>query len=187
MPLQTELASLASTIGVDVGKLLTIAYPLGGQFLLDPNEINGWGGTGPIDNTNSQDLGNVGVANFNRLAGGFCFPFDVQVKRLYVHHRNNNANAQAWGWVIGHSVKTPPGNGITTTYVLDEVADNAGVGPRDYGNNQNQLTDIDLSAAANNNVPSGSILTLAVAAPTAVGTNYYVQIASGYIELERVL
>jgi len=162
-----------------------IIYPVSGQWLLDPNEQNGWGVIGPGDNTNSQDLGNVG-AEINRLAGGISFPFDVRIDRFMAWHQNSNNSAQAWGWVVTRQQKTPASNARTNTVVLDEVADNAGVGPRDYLNTQNQQTDIDLSELPNNILPAGDVLNLSVAAPTAVTTNYYVRMMSGYLELTRV-
>ena len=121
-------------------------WPLGGQFLLDPNEINGWGIQGPIDHSNTQDLGNVGAANLSRLSGGLCFPFAVRIEHFFAWHSNSAANAQAWGWVLAKQQKTAGSNTVTTTYILDEVADNGGTGPRNYGNNQNQQTDISPSA-----------------------------------------
>lgn len=167
-----------------------IIFPLSGQFLLDPNEINGWGAVGPYDNSNNQDLGNSQVTNFNRLAGGLCFPFDVTIDRLYAFHRNNNGSAQAWGWVLASMTKTPGSNTVATNIILNEVTENAGVGPRDYQNNQNQLTDIDLDSlglsVAQRTLTAGDVLVLAVDAPTAVTTNYWVQIQSGYIQLSRV-
>ena len=46
--------------GVPISQNRDIIFPLSGQWLLDPNEMNGWGVLGPYDNSNTQDLGNVG-------------------------------------------------------------------------------------------------------------------------------
>ena len=175
---------------IDVAQLSAtsdqIIFPLNGQFLLDPGETNGWGSVGPFDNSNTQDLGNHDAATISRLSGGIVFPFDVNLVRLVAWHRNSNASAQAWGWVISDLQKTAGSNTQTTSYVLHETQANGNVGPRDYSNNQNQQTDIDLSGiAAGQGIPAGNVINLAVAAPTAATTNYYVQVMAGYIELER--
>jgi len=183
MPRDLRIIAFAQRVAAQFNAIPNIHFPLGGQFLLDPNEYNGWGILGPYDNTNSQDLGNVGAVP-NRLAGGLVYPFDVKVKRLYAWHYNNNADAQAWGWKLLRQVKTPNSNTVSSVNIMAEVADNGGVGPRDYGNTRNQITDIDLSASAT--VPAGEIIVLGVEAPTAVTTNRYVRVMSGYLELERV-
>ncbi len=178
---------IKSADGATIERTLSpeIWWPLGGQFLLDPNEINGWGVVGPLDDSNTQDLGNVGAAPA-RTAGGIVFPFDVHLRRFLSWHRVNNAAAEAWGWVLFHQQKTAASNAVTSNYILDEVADNGGTGPRDYGNNQNQFSDIDLSGvAAAQDIPAGNVITLGVAAPTANTTNYFVQIQAGYLLLER--
>ena len=163
-----------------------ILFPAGGQYLLDPGETNGWGAVGPYDDSNSQDLGNHDAAALSRIAGGISFPFDVNLVRFVAWHRNNNGAAEAWGWVISHLVKTAASNTQTTSYVLHETQANANVGPRDYNNNQNQMTDIDLSGiAAGQGISAGDVINLAVAAPTANTTNYQVQVQAGYLELER--
>ena len=157
----------------------TIIVPLGGQFLLDPNEINGWGITGPTDDSNTVDLGNSNVTNLSRFAGGYCWPFAVRLKRMFAWHYNSNTNAQAWGWVVSRQAKTAGNNTVVTTNILHEV--NAG-NLRNYGNNLNQNTDI----AFNDVIPANEVLNLAVGSPTAVTTNRYVRILAGYFELERV-
>lgn len=162
-----------------------IVYQFSSQFLLDPGEYNSWGLQGVSDNINSQDLGNVGTANLNRNAGGLSFPFDVRLKRFTAHHRVSNGLAEPWGWFIARVLKTPPGNGISTTWMLDESFDRGpGTNLRDYGNNQNQYSD--LTTFDNDVIPAGEILVVGVGAPTAIGTDYYVQVSSGYLEFERV-
>ena len=164
-------------------------WPLGGQFRLDTvaNEINGWGSVGPVDDSNTQQIGAVGDVTLSRNAGGLVFPFDVHLRRFYTWHRNNNGDAQPWGWVIHRMVKNAGSNTVSSTYVLDEVADNGGTGPRNYGNGQTQLTDIDLTAVtAAQNIPAGETIGLGVAAPTAGTSQRFVQIHSGYMLFEIV-
>lgn len=166
-----------------LNELNSIVIPLGGQFLLDPNEYNGWGILGPYDNSNTQDLGNVGAVP-NRVAGGFCFPYDVKLVRFYAWHYNSSSAAEAWGWRILRQEKNDASNVVSFVNLLDEIGDNGGIGPRDYGNTTNQLTDVDLSA--NGAIPAGEVVVLGTEAPTAVGTNYYSRILSGYFEFHRV-
>lgn len=156
-------------------------YPLGGQYLLDPGEMNGWGVLGPGDDTNTQDLGNFDTNTPAHTAGGLVFPWDVRITRFFAWHRNSNNSAQAWGWVLFDQEKTAGANTDPTTFIINEVVDNGNVGPRDYGNNINQQTDMSLDYT----LPAGHTLTLGVSSPTAVTTNYYVQIMSGYLLLER--
>lgn len=176
--------------GATVTRYNTEVIRLAGQFLLDPNEVNGWGQIGWQDNTNSQDLGDVGATTFNRLTGGLIFPYDVKVKSFFVHHYNSNAAALAWGWVMGTQTKTGGSNTVTTDFILDESSVRSGVnngaGLRNYLNTTTQETSLDLSSDPNNLVEAGEVLFLGVGAPTAVGTNYYVRVMSGYIEVERV-
>lgn len=164
----------------------TFLFELSGQFLLDPNEINGWGVLGPHDNTNSQDLGDVGAASLGRTSGGLMLPDPFRVLRIKSKIYVTNNNALPWGLVVFQQSWTPASNAQVTTYILDEVADNGGVGPRDYGNTQNQEIDIDLSQLPNNVVQPDDTLTIGVASPTAVGTNYYVRFMAGYLEMEWV-
>lgn len=168
---------------LEMVKLVPIVWPLGGEILLDPNEHCGWGPRGPFDDRQTQDLGNVG-ANLNRNAGGLSFPFDVQLSRFRAWHRNSNADAQAWGWRIAVQQKTAASNAVTSSDILNQVSDNGGAGPNDYGNNQNQLTDV--TFATPTTITAGDVLVLGVEAPTANTTNRYVQIQSGYLLLERV-
>lgn len=176
----------ASRVGIvggitafDILKLMPITEKLGGQFLLDPNEINGWGVLGPIDNTNNQDLGNVG-AQINRLAGGVTYPFDVRIKKFTAWHYVTNGAALPWGWALISQEKTDGSNAATNMAVVDEVGDNGGVGPNDYGDTTPHFTDIDIDFVH----PANHTLFLGVAAPTAVGTNYWVRVLSGCIQME---
>jgi len=155
-----------------------------GAWLLDPNEHNGWGPRGFVDEANTQDLGNVG-ADYSRVAGGFMYPFDVKILGFKAKHYNSNATAHAWGWRLGYHTWTDSSNVVNTTNLLQEVADNAGVGPRNYLSTTTKGTDLDLSA--NGWVmPAGAVLTVGIEAPTAEATNYYVNVMSGFLLLERV-
>jgi len=183
---ETELKGFADHLGDQVKQLAVNVVDISGQFLLDPNEINGWGAIGMHDNTNSQDLGNVNAANWVRTSGGFRRPYDIQLLSLEADTYNTNAAAHAWGWAMARQLKTGGSNTVSTTMIINEAIDNGGAGLRDYGNNQNQKTLIDLSANANALVPAGEIVVLGVAAPTAGTTNYYVRVMSGFISYRRV-
>jgi len=164
----------------------TIIQQFSGQYLCDPNEINGWGVIGFTDNTNSQDLGNVGANNLSRIAGGLSYPFDVRIKRFHAWHQNNNGEILPWGWVMFRQQKNAASNTVTTTFMLDESFDRGTgqFGLRNYGNTTTQLTDI--TSFVNDVIPAGDIIGLGVGSPTAVTTNRYVRVMSGYIELERI-
>lgn len=165
----------------------TFAQQLGNRFLLDPDEINGLGLFGPYDNTNTQDFGNVGSTSFVRTAGGYEFPYDVKLKRFRMWHSNSNINAEAWGWVIAKVQKVDNSTAVlATTYILDEVADNGGVGPRDYNNTATFLTDIEIPDTPDAIIPAGTMITMGVASPTANPTNYYVNCHGGYFLFERL-
>ena len=189
-PIPAATTATAASAAAGAGSIETTGgnfiWTLGGQYLLDPNEMNGWRERGAFDDTFSTDLDNVGDTNPIRLSGGLCFPFDVKIKRFFAWHRISNSTAEAWGWVIYQQQKTNNSTSVTSQFILDEVGDNGGAGPNDYNNTNNQLTDIDLSEAANNVLLAGDVLTLGVAAPTAQTTNRYVQVMSGYLEFERI-
>ena len=168
----------------DIGDLVVgqdVVFPLGGQWLLDPNELNGWGQIGPYDDTNAQDLGNVG-ANPNRLSGGLCFPWDVELVRMFAWHRNSNGDVQPWGWRLIKQQKTAGSNTVVSTNIIRETGGDL----RDYDNNQNQQTDIDFTSNPERSLTAGQVLCLGVEAPTAVSSNRYVQVMSGYLHLRRV-
>lgn len=157
---------------------------MSGSFLLDPNEFNGWGSRGVVDEANTQDLGNVG-ANMARTSGGYMFPQDVVILGFKAWHYNSSSLAEAWGWRMSYGTKTADSNTQTTTNLWQECVGTGAtaVAPRDYGNTTTRLTDEDWSA--NNWVlPAGSVLTMGVEAPTANATNYYVNVMSGYLLFE---
>lgn len=185
MAVTEKTTNAVELLAQKIVELNTIIFPIGGQFLLDPNEFNAWGVLGPYDNVNSQDLGNVGAAP-NRLAGGICFPFDVQMEQFYAWHQNNNAGILPWGWRIVSQEKTGGSNAVTTTDILREVTGTGatGIAPRDYQNTSNQLTDVDLTGSPI--VPAGHVIGLGVESPTAVNTNRYVRVMSGFFKLRRV-
>ena len=159
---------------------------VGGAFLLDPNEINGWGFRGRIDEIYTVNLGTPQTTNLARVAGGLMFPFDVRLKRFQCFHYNSNPAASAWGWVIAHQTKaatpTAGSNSRSTTFILNEVTANGGVGPRNYLNTVTQQTDLSFNAV----IPAGDVITLAVAAPTAATIDYFVNVLSGYLLFERI-
>ena len=158
----------------------------GGQFLLDPNEINGFGVMGPFDDSNTQDLGDVGTEP-TQVAGGWHRPFDFKVTRLsgWIRESNNDA-VDPWGFLLFRQKKTDGSNDRVNTKILAEVAENNGVGPRSYDGTQPFWFSVDLSSRPNNIVEVGEILGFGVEAPTAMLTNRHVQFMSGLIEFERV-
>jgi|GEM_PF-3248595 len=157
-----------------------------GQWLLDPNETNGWGEIGPNDNSNTFDIGSATTTVWHHLVGGYKYPYDVELLYMDIQHRNSSRIAHGWGWALGRVQKIIPGSDDSTVIVLHEVNENGGVGPRDYGNNENQETKLELSQLPNRVVPAGEVICLAVSSPTAVGANYYVQVPSGVIRMRRL-
>lgn len=184
---QGQIEAGFAEVASDVNELRKFIFPLGGRFLLDPNEFNAWGQLGPYDDTNSLDLGDVGDTTPSRLAGGVMFPWDVKLIQMQAFHQNSNALAEAWGWRIFRQAKaaTPTAGSsvVTAVDILNEV-NGATVGPRDYGNNVTQKTELTFTDVT---IPAGEVLVLGVESPTAVATNYYVNIFSGFLEFERVL
>lgn len=167
----------------------TFTEKIGGQFFLDTGEYNGWGVLGAVDETNNQDLGNVGASSLSRIAGGIMYPFDVRIKRLRLVHANNNANAIAFGWAIAKLTKNNSSNTQTTEWLYDEAFDRTangvpnGNGLRNYLNNTNQITDISLDVI----VEAGKVICLMAGSPSGNGdTNRYVRVQSGYFEFERL-
>ena len=156
-----------------------------GQFLLDPNEYNGWSSVWHNDETVTSDLWNVWAA-VTWVAWGYSFPFDIQPKRLTAWHRNSNAAALAWGWRINGQTKIENSSARTDVEILREVVwDGAtGIAPRNYLSTLMQRTDIDLSSAPV--IPAWAVITIWVEAPTAITTNYYVQVPSGNFIYDRV-
>lgn len=159
-------------------------WPLGGRMFIDNNERNGWGAAGPVDDTNNQDLGDSQAADITRASGGLCFPWDVKINAMYVNWYAGNANVRNFGFFIARQVKNSGSNTVTTSFVLDQVADNGGVGPIDPTNTQNQITDIILTEG--NIVPANETIVVGVDAPSASGTDNYANIMSGYLLLERL-
>lgn len=161
-----------------------VVWHLGGQFLLDPNEVNTIGVIGPYDDTNSQDVGDVGQAGFGWAAGGIVYPWDMRMTAARIDYRENNNDAQAFGFIIGHFENIPDSTARRdSTLILDEVGDNGGVGPRAHPNTAPQSTGV---MTFDHFIPAGEIITYGVAAPTAVTTNRYVQVSAGYLKFERM-
>ena len=163
------------------GGVNTIFQQVSGQFLLDPNEFNAWGTTGFVDNSNTQDIGNVG-AGMTAQVGGLCYPMDVTLKRFYCWHRNSNGAALPWGWRIARQEKNENSTTRTDTDILRECVgtDATAVAPRDYQNASMQLTDVTIDHV----IPAGQTIVLGVESPTAVTTNYYVQMFGGCFVFE---
>lgn len=176
----------------DAVKLPTNREPIvqqfSGQFLLDPNEYNGWGAQGFVDNSNTADLGNVGAANLDRNAGGFFFPFPVKLTGFYASHKNSNGAALAWGWCFYYQTKTAGSNTVTTTFLRDESFNRGDgfFGLRDYSNTQNQETLLSASDFVDTIIPANTVIGVCVGAPTALTTNYYAQVFGGYFQFDRV-
>lgn len=195
MTQQENIDSGFGQVAADVNALLSkidelsrFVFPIGGRFLLDPNEFNAWGIQGPYDDTNSQDLGDVGDTTPARVAGGVTFPYDVEIINFHAYHRNNNGGALPWGWRIFKQTKlATPGAGssdVTAVDVLNQINENGGTPPNDYGNTITQKTEIDFT---NVTLTAGEILVLGVESPTAIATNNYVEIFSGFIQFKRIL
>lgn len=162
-------------------------FPLGGQWLLDPDEVNGWGILGPYDNSNTQDLGNVAQQQ-NELAGGLVFPWDVRLLSFFAWYRIGNASALPWGWRVIHQQKFENSVDQTNFVLLDEVVDNGGVGPRDEPTTRPHTTNIDFTEGGTvipDIIPVENTLNVSVVSPTAETTNRFVQIMSGYLLFER--
>jgi len=159
-------------------------FHLGGQFLLDPNERNTFGILGVIDPTNTQDVGNSSATTIAYTAGGISYPWDTKLTRFRAWYRVNNVDSEAFGFFIAHTQKVENSTANQPfTALLDEVADNGGVGPREPTNTRMYLVDIPLTGAT---IPAHETITFGVDSPTAIATNRYVQIADGYLLFERV-
>ncbi len=169
---------------------------VGGQYLLDPNEFNGPGVIGLIDQSHTQDLSNVGATAITRNAGGFVFPYDVKLLGFKADHKNNNAAAQAWGWRFGTQDKLAVDDGNVNNTKIDEIIyrECVGVGataiaPRDYGSNGSAETNIDFEAVTGGEViiTADKVFNFGIEAPTADGTNRFVQVMAGYFFFQRGL
>lgn len=157
-------------------------FAMSGQYLFDPNERNTWGALGPYDLSNTQDIGNSGAATFIHTVGGLMFPHDMRVKEMRLRWRVSNANSEPFGYLLAHVTPINDSTAtLTPTFVLDEVGDNGGVGPRDPTSTRWFLNEWTFDHV----MPAGDLLTFGVESPTAIATNYYAQISAGYILLER--
>ena len=169
-----------------------IVKDLAGEWTIDPGEINGFQRRGIYEPQN-EDWGDVGTTGITRFAGGYSFPFDVRIKSMYAVHANNSLNAEGWGWVLSkHRKEFNTANTLDVQYIYDESTVRSGVengdGLRVYGANTPQETDITFDHTDTDFIlRAGDILSVGVGAATTVSnTNYSVQVASGYIEFERV-
>lgn len=179
----------ASTLVAWINETLAFAkqeiVQVWGRFLLDPNEINGIWDRWSFEDTHSRDLWNSNAVAFSRRAWWFVFPYDVIIKSFRWWHRNSNAAAEAWGWVVFTQTKTTASNTVVDDVILHEVNDNAWVWPRDYSNNLNQETNLDLSWYTTV-IPAWTVIGMWVSAPTANTTNYYVEVQAWVLEFEKV-
>ena len=179
---QMKIDLADSIIWHDEGGSHNEIITLGSRYLLDPNEYAGWSSDGIIDQTMTADLGNVG-GSISRTAGGVCYPYDVKVVRLFAWHYNSNEAVLPWGFRIAALAKTAGSNSVSYTDILRQCvgAGATAIAPNDYGNITTQLTDVAIDEPV---IPAGQLINFGVEAPTAVTTNYYVQMMGGFIEIE---
>ena len=179
----------------------SIVVPLGGRYHIDDqaDDLSGMGILGPYYVT-QVDMGGLASTNLNRTAGGFMFPFDVRIDRVFMDFYQSVADmgVNHWGWLISRVERTRPGNDRETTFVYDERSlgvrsaidsgwTEADGNNRDYGNNQNQYMDLDLSDEANNVVPSLEVINFSVFHEgTANANNRYIYNLSGFMMVTRV-
>ncbi|MCG7492479.1 hypothetical protein [Thalassobius sp. Cn5-15] len=169
-----------------------------GQYLLDPNEVNGVGVLGPNDQSQTADLGDVTALNnlaigagMTNSLGGWIFPFDVKLTGVDAIHDNSNGLAEAWGWMIWHtSFSFNSNNEAFQGFLLNECS--TGFGLRDYQNPSKQRTSVTTTTSdiggptlADVVIPAGNMVTLGVGAPTAPSANYFVRVNAGNLRFER--
>jgi len=157
------------------------------KFLLKNASIVWWLDKWPVNNLVRTKQWVTWWTVFNRRTWWFSFPYNVRIKRLHVWHRNTNSQAQPWWWVVHKQSKTLNSNIKTDTTILNQVTNNLWVWPNNYLNVKNQLTDIDISILPNNILLAGEVLSIWIDSPTASPMNYYVDIESAYIEVERII
>ena len=179
-----DTTTLVNAINETLAIAKTEIIQLWGKFLLDPNEINWFTEKWIYSEIYNRNYWTSQSTTINRKAWWVSFPYDVKLNKFHAWHMNSNWAAKAWWWVIWYQTKTAGSNSVTSTIIKNEVTDNWWVWPRNYLNVRNQLTSINLSWWAI--IPAWSVIFLWVDAPTALTTNYYVQIESWYFEFERV-
>ena len=192
---------IASRVGIlgeitveEIVKRVPIIKELGGQFLHDPGEVNGYGVLGIIDPTHTQDWGDVTALNAGTISpismGGFSFPFDVRLKRFYcIWDSNSSADETitAHGWVILQQTRLAVPNSLVdddarTTAVMLNQCD-----PFVYPEGMTRTRVADITTFTNDVVPAGSQIGIAIGADTDTTTaQKYSRIHTGYLEFERL-
>lgn len=162
-------------------------FHFSGQFLCDPNEINAWGVTGFVDTTNSQDVANSQATQRLWTAGGPKWPYPIQLLEFHAVFRENNAGVEAWGWALAKKPFLENSTAAAGATIINEVIDNGGVGPRDYGNTRPHSDTLDLSQLPESILLPNEMLNVGVDTPTAETNNRYIQTYSAYIRYHRVL
>lgn len=158
-----------------------IILPIGGQWALQNNEVNGWGLQGPLDDSNTQDLGDY--ATYTTLnpqqLGGLRFPIDVELVELDLIYRCDTNATLDWKWLIYTQTKTMNSGTRVTTLVYDGTLGVAGT-PTQY--TQSTIVTGDLTNAV---LTAGDFLCLAAGTPTQIA-NRTVQVYGGYIRLRPI-
>ena len=105
---------------------------------------------------------------------------------MSAHHYNSNLNVEPWGFRIYTQEKTDGDNTVVNNDILRECVgvDETATCPHDYQSTMNQSTNFDLSAAPV--IPANTVIGIGVEAPTAVTTNYYVNVVAGMLSYQRV-
>jgi len=182
-----------------VNQHAALAPQFSGRFLLDPNEINGFGSRGPNKDVQNNrwsspgflaSLPTVSQTTGTNDIGGYTFPFPVKLAEIYAVHKNSAPTARPWGWCAISQEITANSNTETTTVLLREFTGSAA--ERDYGNNIKQITHITLTSNDNGGdpledvvIPAGAVIGIAVGSPTALGNNNYVDVQAGFLKFDR--
>jgi len=168
--------------------------PLAGQFLLDPGEYNAYGLLGFTDNTNNQDLANVGEG-VGVAVGGIVVPYDCEIVSLFVRYRVSNADSLPWGWRIGTvNTKSTIVNGVYSEQedLFNQVAaasiPNSGIVLNDPPSTESEILEREVSELSAEPwiVKKNHMIHFGVEAPTALTANRFVQISGGYLLLKRL-
>ncbi len=165
------------------GRLVgSIIEHFGSRYLFDPNEVNGWTNRGIADDSNNTRVKTLtGAATYE--SGGYMYPFDVRVEALRIDYLLSNNQDYPHGFFLQHQEKTDDSAAITNFEILDQVADNGGVGPYNPRNPNVHKVNLDLSAVANNVVPAGNVITFGVACSGTRTQDAYLEVMSGHIEI----
>ena len=160
-----------------------IYVPIGGQFLLDPNETNGWGYIGIVDDTVTFKMADATDTHWARTSGGIMFPIDVELVSFDAWHYNSSNSVQPWGWSLNKQTKTEGSAARSNVSILHELNDG---NTRDYGDTNNRNTSIDFTGNPEKLIPSGDVFGLGVSTLTTISTNYYVRVMAGMLVFKPV-